>query len=111
LIATDPTLLSLIRTLVSGARASALAPIGAGLGRAMVQCAATEPKTARRILDFVRNLGNYYVISGFGSVSEESGAIVLDQKMSVPAFKGNSLMTGDKSTDLENPFEDLPLPQ
>jgi len=111
LIATNPTLLPLVRTLVLRSTASERAAIAAGLGHAMEQCVAKQPESARAIFDFIRRVGDPNVRSGFASIDQKPADLAPGQQTSIAKHRGHSVLTDNYGTKLDDPFAAVPLAQ
>ena len=73
-VATDHGLLPSVRKLAAEAPTSNKRAIGAALRKAELQCTAPQrmepqPAAARKIIDFVRNLGDNAVLAGYVAVT------------------------------------------
>ncbi len=115
-VATDPGLLPSVRKLAAEAPTSNKRAIGAALRKAELQCAAPQrmepqPDAARKIIDFVRNLGDNAVLAGYVAVTEEPASPKAIGKPARPQVRNNSLLTGEWKTELADPFASPPLPQ
>ncbi|WP_315833643.1 hypothetical protein [Bradyrhizobium prioriisuperbiae] len=116
-LATDPTLLPAVRKLVADAPSANRRAIGAGLRRAVLLCTAIQPQSARKIIDFVRDLGDKTVLAGYVSVSEELDSPSTGPQITRPAAPpvkattSSRLFSGEFNTELADPFASMPLPQ
>ena len=70
-LVSDPELLPSVRKLIADAPTMNKRAIGAGLRRAELQCTAPKPDVARKIMDFVRKLGDENVFAGYVAITEE----------------------------------------
>ena len=110
-VATDPGLLPSVRKLVAEAPTSNKRAIGAALRKAELQCMAAQPEAARKIIDFVRNLGDNAVMAGYVAVTEEPAPRYTIGKPVKPPVKNDKLLSGEWKTELADPFASPPLPQ
>jgi hypothetical protein len=115
-VATDPGLLPSIRRLVAEAPTINKRAIGAALRKAELQCMAPQrlepqPDAARKIIDFVRNLGDNAVLAGYVAVTEEPAPPYAIGKPVKPPTRGDKLFSGEWKTELADPFASMPLPQ
>jgi hypothetical protein len=115
-VATDPGLLPSVRKLVAEAPTSNKRAIGAALRKAELQCMAPQrmepqPDAARKIIDFVRNLGDNAVLAGYVAVAEEAVSPKPIGKSAKPPARNDKLLTGEWKTELADPFATPPLPQ
>jgi hypothetical protein len=115
-VATDPGLLPSVRKLAAEAPTSNKRAIGAALRKAELQCMAPQrmepqPNAARKIIDFVRNLGDNAVLAGYVAVTEEPAPLNTAAKPVKPPARSDKLLTGEWKTELVDPFASPPLPQ
>lgn len=116
-LTTDSGLLPSVRKLVAEAPTTNKRAIGAALRKAALQCMAPQrmepqPEAARRIIDFVRNLGDNAVLAGYVAITEESaGAPYTVGKPVKRQARGDKLFSGEWKTELADPFASMPLPQ
>jgi hypothetical protein len=115
-VATDPGLLPSVRKLAAEAPTSNKRAIGAALRKAELQCMAPQrmepqPDAARKIIDFVRNLGDNAVLAGYVAVTEEPASPKAIGKPVKPPVRNDKLLTGEWKTELADPFASPPLPQ
>ena len=115
-VATDPGLLPAVRKLAAEAPTSNKRAIGAALRKAELQCTAPQrmepqPDAARKIIDFVRNLGDNAVLAGYVAVTEEPASPNAIGKPVKPPVRNDKLLTGEWKTELADPFASPPLPQ
>ena len=110
-VATDPGLLPSVRKLAAEAPTANKRAIGAALRKAELQCLAPQPEAARRIIDFVRNLGDNAVLAGYVAVTEEPAPRYTIGKPVRPVIKSDKLLSGEWKTELADPFAGMPLPQ
>jgi hypothetical protein len=119
ILVTDPTLLPAVAKLVKQAPTAMRPAIGNALRQAELRCTALRPQAARKINDFVRELADRGVTSGYFAVTEEPSTEPTvgdnaDKSVSKPArspAKSNPLMTGEWNNELADPFESVPLPE
>jgi hypothetical protein len=119
ILVTDPTVLPSVATLVRKAPTAIRPAIGTALRQAELRCVALQPQAARKINDFVRELADRGVTSGYVAVTEEpsteptvgDNADKSINKPARPAAKSNPLMTGEWNNELADPFESVPLPE
>lgn len=115
-LTTDTGLLPSVRELVAKATTINKPAIGAALRKAELQCLAPQrmepqPAAARKINDFVRNLGDNAVLAGYVAVTEEPASnYTIGKPVKRPA-KGDRLFSGEWKTELADPFASMPLPQ
>lgn len=113
----DPSLLPAVRRLIADSTTTSKRAIGAGLRRAEMQCTASQPQFARKIADFVRNLGDNTISAGYVAVVEQPDPPSVNlQPTPSPAAAvrpntGNKLFSGEWNTELADPFASMPLPQ
>jgi hypothetical protein len=115
-VATDSGLLPSVRKLAAEAPTSNKRAIGAALRKAELQCTAPQrmepqPDAARKIIDFVRNLGDNAVLAGYVAVTEEPASPNTIGKPAKPLVKSDRLLTGEWKIELADPFASPPLPQ
>jgi hypothetical protein len=109
-------LLPSVRKLAAEAPTSNKRAIGAALRKAELQCMAPQrmepqPDAARKIVDFVRNLGDNAVLAGYIAVTEEPASPKAIGKPAKPPVRNDQLLTGEWKTELADPFASPPLPQ
>ena len=111
----DPTLLPAVRRLIADSTSVSKRAIGAGLRRAEMQCTAPQPQVARKIRDFVRNLGDMTISAGYVAEAEQpdppSASIQQPAPMPAKSNSSNKLFSGEWNTELADPFASMPLPQ
>ncbi len=112
-IATDPQILSSVRTLAVEATSTDRSAIGAALRLAEARCTSTKPNAARKIRDFVQRLGDQTVLAGYTVAGEDQGT-------PQPEFRARDkrqpdrsggLLEGEWKTELADPFKPLPIPR
>ena len=126
-VESDPKLLESVRKLVAVAPTEIKPAIGTGLRRAALQCTtAQQPQATRDIEKFIRDLGDHAVSAGYVAVTEQpeldatvgmtgSQSASSQQPGSPQQAKSRkqdpgSLLSGEYSTKLSDPFEKVPLP-
>jgi hypothetical protein len=128
-VETDPKLLDTVRKLVAVAPTEIKPAIGTGLRRAALQCTtAQQPQATRDIEKFIRDLGDHAVSAGYVAVTEQPeldatvGMTTGSQSAGSSQQPGSplqarsqkqdpgSLLSGEYSTKLSDPFEKVPLP-
>ncbi|MGX4773574.1 hypothetical protein ACWAUC_27665 [Bradyrhizobium guangdongense] len=121
-LVTDISILSSVRDLISESSNVERAAIGMALRRAQLVCVPRKPENAQKISQFVQKLADSAVSSGY---TAELEAIEFDPNSiagqttgsaQTPSAKkssggANSLMTGEWSTEIGDPFTLAPLPQ
>ena len=112
LIATNPSVLPSVQTLISASTSTDRTSIGAALKIAEGRCTSTEPDAARKIKDFTQRIGDLNVQTGYSAAGDDvSGAQAQSQaKGSTPTSRGGALLEGEWKTKLTNPFKPVPLP-
>lgn len=116
-LATDPALLPAVRKLIADAPTTNRRAIGSGLRRTVLLCTAMQPQFARKIIDFVRDLGDKAVLAGYVSVSEELDSQTAGPQITRPtpppvkSSTSSKLFSGEFNTELADPFASMPLPQ
>lgn len=113
LIATNPSLLPSVQTLISASASSDRSAIGAALRIAEGRCNSTKPDAARKIRDFVQRIGDLNVQAGYSAAGEDNSGAQLARtqgKTLAPPAQGGALLDGEWKTKLANPFKPLPLP-
>ena len=118
-IVSDLTLLTAVRDLVSESANAERSSIGMALRRAQLICMSRKPENAQKISQFVQKLADSAVSAGYSAELEAvefnpnsvvSGGAA-GSPTSKPSGSANSLMTGEWSTDVGDPFAPAPLPQ
>ena len=121
-IVSDITILTAVRDLVSESANIDRSAIGMALRRAQLICVPRKPENAQKISQFVQKLGDSAVSAGYSAeleavefnphavVSPSSGGAAASPT-NKPSSSANSLMTGEWSTDVGDPFAPAPLPQ
>ena len=111
-IATDPSVLPSVQTLISESASTDRSSIGAALRVAEGRCTSTKPAAARKIKDFTQRVGDLAVKAGYSAAGEDdSGAQVQSQdKGAAQPSRGGALLEGEWKTKLVNPFKPVPIP-
>lgn len=112
LIATDPSVLPSVQTLISASTATDRSAIGAALKIAEGRCTSTKPNAARKIRDFTQRIGDLNVQSGYAAAGDDASGIQAQSqaKSSTQPSRGGALLEGEWKTKLANPFKPVPLP-
>ena len=112
LVATNPSLLPSVQTLISASASSDRTAIGAALRIAEGRCNSTKPDAARKIRDFAQRIGDLNVQAGYSATGEDnSGAQQAQtQGKGLTPPRGGALLEGEWKTKLANPFKPVPLP-
>jgi hypothetical protein len=113
-VATKPSILPAVQTLISAASASTdRSAIGAALRIAEGRCTPTKSDSARKIREFTQRIGDLNVQAGYSAAGEDdSGAQAPSQnKAPSQASRGGALLEGEWKTKLADPFKPVPLPQ
>lgn len=111
-IATDPSVLPAVQTLIGEAMSSDKTAIGAALRVAEARCTTTKRDAARKIGDFVKRIGDLTVIAGYSAAGEDQSAPQLQtQAGSQQPGRRGDLMSGEWKTKLADPFKPIPLPR
>nr|WP_249153012.1 hypothetical protein [Bradyrhizobium diazoefficiens] len=111
-IATNPSMLPSVQTLVSASASTDRSAIGAALRIAEGRCTSTKPDAARKIRDFVQRVGDLDVQAGYSGAGDDSSGIQVQSqiKSSPQPGRGGALLEGEWRTKLANPFKPVPLP-
>lgn len=111
-IATTPSVLPSVQTLISASASTDRSSIGAALRIAEGRCTSTKPDAARKIRDFVQRVGDLDVQAGYSAAGEDgSGVQTQAQTRTLPQpARGGALLDGEWKTKLANPFKPVPLP-
>lgn len=112
-IATDPSVLPSVRRLTVEATSSDRSAIGAALRLAEARCTSSKPDAARKIRNFVQQLGDRTVQAGYSVAGEDQGAPqsdLLNRGKKQPNRSGD-LLQGEWKTQLADPFKPLPIPR
>ncbi|WP_338308850.1 hypothetical protein [Bradyrhizobium sp. TM233] len=111
-IATNPSVLPSVQTLISASTSTDRSAIGAALRIAEGRCTSTKPEAARKIRDFTQRIGDLNVQAGYSAAGEDaSGAQAQSQdKGRAQPPRGGALLEGEWKTKLANPFKPVPLP-
>ncbi|WP_246504670.1 hypothetical protein [Bradyrhizobium agreste] len=112
LIATNPSLLPSVQTLISASASSDRSAIGAALRIAEGRCTTTKPDAARKIRDFAQRIGDLNVQSGYAAAGEDNSGVQAQSQIKGPPQppRGGALLDGEWKTKLANPFKPVPLP-
>jgi len=112
-VATNPSLLPSVQTLITESSSDDRSAIGAALRLAEARCTTTKPDAARKIRDFTKRIGDLSVQAGYSAVGEDdSGAPPQPRdKTSTQSSGGRALLEGEWKTKLSDPFKPLPIPQ
>ena len=111
-IATNPSVLPSVQTLISASASTDRASIGAALRIAEGRCTSTKPDAARKIRDFVQRIGDLNVQTGYSTAGEDNSGVQAQSQVKGPAqpARGGALLDGEWKTKLANPFKPVPLP-
>lgn len=112
-VATDPSVLPSVQTLIMGASSSDRTAIGAALRLAEVRCTSTKRDAARKIREFVQRVGDMTVTAGYTAAGEDETGVQLparDQDAKQPG-RGAGLLEGEWNTKIADPFKPLPIPR
>ncbi len=111
-IATNPSVLPSVQTLITASSSTDRSAIGAALKIAEGRCTSTKPDAARKIRDFAQRVGDLNVQAGYSAAGDDSsGAPALSQaKGPAQPARGGALLEGEWKTKLANPFKPVPLP-
>lgn len=111
-IATNPSVLPSVQTLISASASTDRSSIGAALRIAEGRCTSTKPDAARKIKDFVQRIGDLTVQAGYSAAGEDSSGAQAQSQDKGPAqpSRGGALLDGEWKTKLANPFKPVPLP-
>lgn len=121
-VVSDITILSAVRALVSESANVERTSIGMALRRAQLICVPRKPETAQKISQFVQKLADSAVSAGYSAeleaiefnpnaVASPSAGGGLASSTRKSSGTANSLMSGEWSTDVGDPFAPAPLPQ
>ncbi|WP_247529913.1 hypothetical protein [Bradyrhizobium sp. 199] len=111
-IATNPSVLPSVQTLISASASSDRSAIGAALRIAEGRCTSTQPDAARKIRDFAQRVGDLNVQAGYSAAGEDASGVPARPQAKGPAqpARGGALLEGEFKTKLANPFKPVPLP-
>jgi hypothetical protein len=112
-VATDPTVLPSVQTLITEASSSDRTVIGAALRLAEARCTSTKRDAARKIREFVQRVGDLTVTAGYTAAGEDETGVQLptrDQDAKQPS-RGAGLLEGEWKTKIADPFKPLPIPR
>lgn len=122
-VVSDITILPAVRDLVSESANVERNAIGMALRRAQLICVPHKPENAQKISQFVQKLADSTVSAGYSAELEavefnpnavappSSAGSASGSSTQKPSGAANSLMTGEWSTDIGDPFALAPLPQ
>jgi len=111
-VATDPTILPSVQTLITEATSSDRTAIGAALRLAEARCTSTKREAARKIRDFVQRAGDLTVIAGYSAAGEDGPAVQLPARnQDGKPGGGAGLLEGEWKTKIADPFKPLPIPR
>jgi len=111
-VATSPSVLPSVQTLISASAATDRSSIGAALRIAEGRCTSTKPDSARKIRDFVQRIGDLNVQAGYSAAGEDNPGVQAQSQDKGPAqpARGGARLEGEWKTKLANPFKPVPLP-
>ncbi|MGY3508855.1 hypothetical protein [Bradyrhizobium lupini] len=110
-IATNPSVLPSVQTLISESASPDRSTIGAALRLAEALCTSTKPDAARKIRDFTQRVGDLAVQAGYSAAGEDGSSAQLQRRDNKPTQpRGGALLEGEWKTKLANPFKPVPLP-
>lgn len=111
-IATSPSVLPSVQTLISTSASTDRSSIGAALRIAEGRCTSKKPDAARKIRDFVQRIGDLNVQAGYAAAGDDSSGVQAQSQDKSPAQppRGGALLEGEWKTKLANPFKPVPLP-
>ncbi len=111
-IATNPSVLPSVQTLISVSASTDRSAIGAALKIAEGRCTPTKPDAARKIRDFVQRIGDLNVQAGYSAAGDDTSGVQAQSQARGPAqpSRGGALLEGEWKTKLANPFKPVPLP-
>lgn len=111
-IATNPSILPSVQTLISASASADRSAIGAALRIAEGRCTSTKPDAARKIRDFAQRIGDLDVRAGYSVAGEDATGVPAqsqDKALAQPA-RGGALLDGEWKTKLADPFKPVPIP-
>jgi hypothetical protein len=111
-LATNPSVLPSVQTLISSSASTDRSSIGAALRIAEGRCTSTKPEAARKIRDFVQRIGDLNVQAGYSAAGDDASGIQIQSQAKSPTQppRGGALLDGEWKTKLANPFKPVPLP-
>jgi hypothetical protein len=111
-IATNPSVLPSVQTLISASASADRSAIGAALRLAEARCTPTKPDAAHKIRDFVQRIGDLNVRAGYSAADDGNVGTPSQARVNGPAqpSRGGALLEGEWKTKLANPFKPVPLP-
>lgn len=112
-IATNPSVLPSVQTLISASASTDRSSIGAALRIAEGRCTSKKPDGARKIRDFVQRIGDLNVQAGYSAAGEDDSGVQAQSqdKGAAQPPRGTGLLDGEWKTKLANPFKPVPIPQ
>lgn len=121
-VVSDITILPAVRALVSESANIDRNAIGMALRRAQLICVPHKPENAQKISQFVQKLADSAVSAGYSAeleavefnpyaVASPLAGSAPGSPTQKPSGAASSLMTGEWSTDIGDPFTLAPLPQ
>lgn len=112
-VATDPTVLSAVQTLITEANSSERTAIGAALRLAEARCTSTKREAARKIREFVQRVGDLTVTAGYSAAGEDETAVQPPPRNGdgKQLSRGAGLLEGEWKTKIADPFKPLPIPR
>ncbi|MDE5446968.1 hypothetical protein GWG65_37685 [Bradyrhizobium sp. CSA207] len=111
-IATDPSVLPSVQTLISEATSSDRSAIGAALRLAEARCTTTKRDAARKIKDFMQRTGDLSMLAGYSAAGEDQSpqSTAADKTQKQPN-RSSGLLSGEWKTQLADPFKPIPVPR
>lgn len=111
-IATNPSVLPSVQTLIAASASTDRSAIGAALRIAEGRCTSTKPDAARKIKDFAKRIGDLNVQAGYSAAGEDNSGVQAQSQGQGPTqpSRGGALLDGEWKTKLANPFKPVPLP-
>ncbi|WP_245454539.1 hypothetical protein [Bradyrhizobium sp. RP6] len=111
-VATNPSVLPSVQTLISASASTDRSSIGAALRIAEARCTSTKPDASRKIRDFVQRIGDLNVQAGYSGAGDDSSGVQVQSqiKTSPQPGRGGALLEGEWRTKLADPFKPVPLP-
>jgi hypothetical protein len=111
-IATNPSLLPSVQTLISESSANDRTAIGSALRLAEARCITTKPDASRKIRDFAKRVGDLSVQAGYSAVGEDDSVAPIQpqNRVATPSPGSSALLEGEWKTELSDPFKPVPIP-
>lgn len=111
-VATNPSVLPSVQTLITESTSNDRTAIGAALRLAEARCTTTKPDAARKIKDFTKRIGDLSVQAGYSAVGDDDSRVPLQprDKTSAQPPGGTALLEGEWKTKLSDPFKPIPIP-